>query len=117
MASPFIPPLDQNPSSPSSKRRRNAALSCAECRRYPRFLALPCQLAHHIYPNKAQVEVRTCLLFVHFHFKPSSPLADVAVSFPALAASRKAVPQYAQKVSTKYDAYPGVMLTGSTQGP
>ncbi|KAH9989851.1 fungal-specific transcription factor domain-containing protein [Russula vinacea] len=34
MASPFIPPLDQNPSSPSSKqRRRNAALSCAECRR------------------------------------------------------------------------------------
>lgn len=34
MASPFIPPLDPNPSSPSSKqRRRNAALSCAECRR------------------------------------------------------------------------------------
>ncbi|KAF8498708.1 fungal-specific transcription factor domain-containing protein [Russula emetica] len=34
MASSFIHPLDQNPSSPSSKqRRRNAALSCAECRR------------------------------------------------------------------------------------
>ena len=35
MASSFIPPpLDPNPNSPSSKqRRRNAALSCAECRR------------------------------------------------------------------------------------
>ncbi|KAH9044221.1 hypothetical protein EDB84DRAFT_1470079, partial [Lactarius hengduanensis] len=34
MASPFIPPLDPNLNSPSSKqRRRNNALSCAECRR------------------------------------------------------------------------------------
>ncbi|KAI0305961.1 hypothetical protein B0F90DRAFT_1808515 [Multifurca ochricompacta] len=41
MASSFIPPLDPNPNSPSSKqRRRNAALSCAECRRCSRVF--PC---------------------------------------------------------------------------
>ncbi|KAI0272646.1 fungal-specific transcription factor domain-containing protein [Gloeopeniophorella convolvens] len=34
MASSFIPPMDTGPNSPSSRqRRRNAALSCAECRR------------------------------------------------------------------------------------
>jgi hypothetical protein len=99
MASSFIHPLDQNPSSPSSKqRRRNAALSCAECRRYSRFLRCPVNWLI-ISANKAQVEVRTSGPFRFYHYKLSSPLTDVAVSFPARAASRKVVPQYVQKVS------------------
>jgi hypothetical protein len=88
MASSFIHPLDQNPSSPSSKqRRRNAALSCAECRRYSRFLHCPVNWL--IIPaNKAQVEVRTSALF-RFYYKTELASHRCSRVFPCASCVKK----------------------------
>jgi hypothetical protein len=109
MASSFIPPLDPSSSSPSSKqRRRNAALSCAECRRYLiSSFTLRSTSTNRINSHKAQVEVRIFFaLSGHLRSKLISYLTGAAVSSLALAASRKAAPQSAPKVNTKQIRYP-----------
>lgn len=115
MASSFIPPLDPNPNSPSSKqRRRNAALSCAECRRYI-FHSCLATLSNLIvsFTHKTQAEVRP--LFALLMSQSQTLLPGAVVSSLVPAALRRAALQSAPKVNANHVwGMSSVRLTTST---